>query len=173
MKESSSRPYLATPGAINKMKPIKVKITGQTPMSSREICSEFLDTESWSKFEGYSILPGIEKAYFETKTAALVGSRIKVHNKDGSTHMEEIIEWDVENRITLRFEGFQPPLQNFATHFIEMWEFRKSGDGTEVTRMMSLFPKGGFGWLMLLPISVLMKKSLEKNSIQMGTKIMK
>jgi hypothetical protein len=150
------------------MKPIEIKIIGHTQQSSQEICIEFLDTEHWSKFEGYSILPGIESARFETKTPGLVGSRIKVQNKDGSSHVEEIIEWDVVNKVTLRFQEFSPPLQHLATHFIETWEFRKSADGTEMSRSMRMFPKGIFGWLMLVPISQLMKKAFEKNALQMN-----
>ena len=124
---------------------------------------EILDTERWSGFEGYSILPGIESAYFQVKTPEFVGSRIKVQNKDGSSHVEEIIEWDVANKIALRFQEFNSPLQNLATHFIETWEFRKSPNGTEASRIMTMYPKGLFGWLMLIPISKLMKKAFEKN----------
>ena len=150
------------------MRPIEIKITGHTQKSSQEICSAFLDTDRWSEFEGYFILPGIEKAHFEIKNPGLVGSRIKVLNKDGSTHVEEIIKWDVENKIAFRFLEFHSPLQNFATHFIEAWEFRKSKDGTEVIRTMTMYPKGLFGWFVLMPISFLMKKSFEKNLIQLS-----
>jgi hypothetical protein len=150
------------------MKPIEIKITGHTQKSSQEICVHFLDTDRWSDFKGYFILPGIQKAHFELKTPTLVGSKIKVHNTDGSAHVEEIIQWDVENKIGLRFQEFGLPLKNFATHFIETWEFRKSGDGTDLTRTMTLYPKGLFGWCMLAPISLLMKKSFEKNLSQLS-----
>lgn len=145
------------------MKPIEIKIIGHIQKSSSEICAEILDTERWSEFEGYSILPGIKNAHFEVKTPGLVGSRIKVQNQDGSAHVEEIIEWDVATRIRLRFQEFSSPLQHLATHFIETWEFRKSPNGTEAARIMTLYPKGWLGWLMLIPISTLMKKAFEKN----------
>lgn len=147
------------------MLPVKtrMKIVGHIEKSSPEICAEILDTERWSEFEGYSILPGIKSAHFEVKTPEIVGSRIKVQNKDGSSHIEEIIEWDVTKRIALRFQEFNSPLQNLATHFIETWEFRKSPDGTEASRIMTMYPKGLLGWLMLIPISKLMKKAFEKN----------
>lgn len=148
------------------MKPIEIEIVGHFQKSSQEICAEFLNTERWSEFEGYSILPGIEKAHFEVKTIEFVGSRIKVQNKDGSSHVEEIIEWDIDNRIALRFQEFNSPLKNLATHFIEAWEFRKSANGTQVSRKMTMYPKGMFGWLMLIPISRLMKKAFEKNLSQ-------
>jgi hypothetical protein len=152
------------------MKPIEIKIVGHVQKSSSEICTEILDTERWSEFEGYSILPGIESAHFEMKTPEIVGSRIKVQNKDGSSHVEVIIEWDVANRIALRFQEFNSPLQNLATHFIEAWEFRKLPDGTEASRIMTMYPKGLLGWLILVPISKLMKKAFEKNVRQTSNK---
>ncbi|MEI7848148.1 MAG: SRPBCC family protein [Chloroflexota bacterium] len=150
------------------MKPIKIKITGMVQKSSQEICSEFLDTERWSKFKGYSILPGIKNAHFVTKTPDILGSRIIVHNTDGSSHVEEIIEWEPVNKISLRFQEFDSPLKYLATHFIEAWNFRKIETGTEVTRTMSMFPTGMVGWLMLIPISQLMKKAFLINSVQLS-----
>ena len=41
------------------MNPIIIKITDQTRRSSQYICSEFLNTDRWSEFKGYLILPGI------------------------------------------------------------------------------------------------------------------
>jgi hypothetical protein len=145
------------------MKPVEIKIVGHIRKSSPEICKEILDTERWSEFKGYSILPGIKSAQLEVKTPEIIGSRIKVQNNDGSSHIEEIIEWDVANKIALKFQEFSSPLQNLATHFIETWEFSKSSNGTEVSRIMVMYPKGLLGWLMLIPISKLMKKAFEEN----------
>lgn len=150
------------------MKPIEIKLTGTTQNTPQEVCRQFLDTARWSDFKGYSILPGIKSAVFETRTPTLVGSRIKVQNMDGSSHVEEIIEWDEVRRISLKFQEFDSPLKNLATHFIETWEFRASAAGTELTRSMTMYPKGLSGWLMLLPISRLMKKAFEKNQSQFG-----
>jgi hypothetical protein len=80
--------------------------------------------------------------------------------------VEEIIEWDVFRRIAVRFQEFDSPLRNLATHFIEVWTFRETAGGTEVTRSMTMYPKGIAGWLMLNPISRLMKKAFEKNLSQ-------
>lgn len=148
------------------MKPIEIKVTGFIRKSSQEICAEFLRTERWQEFQGYSILPGIKSASFETKTPGLVGSRIKVENTDGSSHIEEIVNWDTENRIAMRFQEFASPLQNLTSHFLEEWEFHRSADGTTVLRKMTMYPKGTFGWMMLLPISGLMKKAFQKNLTQ-------
>lgn len=145
------------------MKPIEVQVVGQTHQSPQEICAQFLDTSRWSEFTGYAILPGIKEAHFETRTPGLVGSRIRVQNTDGSSHVEEIIEWDAANRIALRFQEFSPPLQRIASYFVETWEFHQVAGGTQVTRRMSMVPKGLLGWVLLMPISRLMKKAFERN----------
>lgn len=141
------------------MKAIEVTVAGFTRKSSQEICAEFLDTSRWPEFKGYAFLPGIEQAHFETKTPDVIGSRIKVKNTDGSSHVEEIIAWDVLNRIAVKFQEFDSPLRNLATHFIEVWEFRDATGGTAITRSMLLYPKGIASRLMLIPISRLMKKA--------------
>lgn len=148
------------------MKPIEIKIFGHIQKSSQEICTKFLDTEQWPEFEGYSILPGIKNAHFETRTSDLTGSRIRVQNTDGSSHVEVIIKWDPECGIAMKFQEFDSPLKHLATHFIEEWSFLNSTSGTEVIRTMTMYPKGLFGWLMLIPISNLMKKAFEKNYSQ-------
>lgn len=152
------------------MNPIEIKIQGHTKRSTLEICAEFLDTNRWSDFKGYSILPGIQSASFEIKTPNLAGSRIKVKNTDGSSHVEEIIEWDVSSGFSLKFQEFDSSLKNLASHFIEIWSFKTLASGTEITRAMTMYPKGVLGWLMLKPISGLMKKAFEHNANQLENK---
>ena len=151
------------------MNPIEIKIQGHTKRSTQEICAEFLDTNRWSDFKGYSILPGIQSASFEIKTPNLAGSRIKVKNTDGSSHVEEIVEWDEASGFSLKFHEFDSSLKNLASHFIETWSFKTSASGTEITRAMTMYPKGVIGWLMLKPISGLMKKAFEYNASQLGS----
>lgn len=148
------------------MKPIEIKIAGVLRRSPQEISAEILDTERWPEFTGYAFLPGIEQACFETKTPEVVGSRIRVCNTDGSSHLEEIIQWDIPNCIALQFQEFESPLRNLATHFVEVWTFRETAGGTKVTRSMTMYPKSIAGWLMLIPISKLMKKAFEKQLSQ-------
>lgn len=143
------------------MKPIEIKIHGETAQSPQEICQEVLTLERWPEFEGYAFLPGIKEARFETRTPGWVGTRIRVQNRDGSSHIEEIIRWDAKG-LSLKFQEFQPPVSHLATHFIETWDFSPIPAGTRITRRMTLFPKNWPGWLLLLPIAHLMKKAFEK-----------
>jgi hypothetical protein len=145
------------------MNPIKIEVKSLINLSPKEISSIILDTSKWKKFEGYSILPGIEKAEFEKRTDSVVGSKIKVHNKDGSTHIEEIIEWDVHRKVVLKFQEFNSPLKKFASHFMEEWYFTVSDSGTEIVRVMKMYPINITGLILLKPISLLMKKALKKN----------
>lgn len=150
------------------MKPIEVITNDLIKKTSAEICDEILNIDRWKEFKGYSILPGIKNARFDVRTPEVIGSRINVLNTDGSSHVEEIIEWDVEKRISLKFQEFNSPVRNLATHFIETWEFRKSEKGTETIRRMTMYPKGFFGWMILIPISILMKKALAENLRQIN-----
>lgn len=152
------------------MRSIDIKVNAVFDKSSQEICLMILDTERWPEFKGYLFLPGIESAHFEKKTNEIVGSKIKVQNSDGSSHTEEIIEWNDKGRIALRFYDFNSPLKNFSSHFIEVWEFTNTNSGTAVTRKMSMYPKNLLGRLLLVPISFLMKRAFEKNLIQLGSK---
>ena len=58
---------------------------------SRRDRQQILDLSKWPEFNGYGPLPGIREADFETKTDEIVGTKIRVTNRDGSTHVEEIL----------------------------------------------------------------------------------
>jgi hypothetical protein len=150
------------------MNPIAIHIHGNTTQTPAEICTQLLDLERWPEFQGYSILPGIQSAHFEVKTPNMLGSRIAVQNTDGSAHIEEIITWDVDRQVALKFQNFSAPLNNLASHFIETWTFTPTDRGTDIIRAMSMYPKNILGWLMLLPISQMMKKAFEKQAQTMS-----
>jgi hypothetical protein len=149
-------------GGSAAVKPIKIQVTGQSPLSASDICAQFLDTARWSEFTGYGLLPGIRSAQFETRTPNLVGSRIRVCNTDSSTHLEEIIQWDEDTGFSLRFQDFQPPLSHLASCFVESWSLRSDGDGTHITRSMELVPRNWLGSILLRPIAKMMQKAFEK-----------
>jgi len=88
-----------------------------------KIFDKMSDVSTWNTFDGYFLLPGIERAEYEVETEEMVGSVIRLHNSDGSTHTETIVEWSVPNRIRLRLGEFSPPLSRLATHFDETWTF--------------------------------------------------
>jgi hypothetical protein len=149
------------------MKPITFSCEATLNQKPEDIASQILDLSQWPKFNGYGPLPGIERAEFETKTAAVVGTRIRVMNRDGSTHVEEIVEWNPPERLRLHMHEFSPPLSRLATAFDEMWEFQSMIGGTRVTRSFELHPKSRWSKPVLWLISLLLKRAIARHLDQM------
>ena len=113
------------------MKPIRFTCEATLPQKPEEIASQIPDLNRWPEFNGYGPLPGIRVAEFETKTAEVVGTRIRVTNRDGSTHIEEIVEFEPTRRLRLHMHEFSPPMSRLAAAIDETWEFERSGDETQ------------------------------------------
>lgn len=92
------------------MKSITFACKKTLPLAPEEIANQILDVEKWPEFQGYGPIPGIKTAEFEIRTANIVGSRIRVTNLDGSTHVEEIVEWQPDQRLQHQMQDFSPPL---------------------------------------------------------------
>ena len=80
------------------MKSITFSCEETLAMPPEEIARQILDLDLWPGFEGYGPLPGIRAAEFEARTPEVVGTRIRVTNTDGSSHVEEIVEWEPDRR---------------------------------------------------------------------------
>jgi len=154
------------------MKPIHFACEEILNLPPEQIAANILDLTKWCEFEGYGMMPGIKSAEFETRTAEVVGTRIRVVNTDGSSHVEEIVEWEPSNRLGLRLEGFSPPLSRLASHFLETWEFSPSEDSTKVVRSFELHPKSILTKPALWMISFLVKKALAQHLRQMQDELL-
>ncbi len=149
------------------MKPITFSCTETLPLAPEQIAGQILDLANWTGFTGYGPMPGIKAASFEARTPAVVGTRIKVTNTDGSSHVEEVVEWEPDRRLRLDMKDFSPPLSRFATGFEEVWEFERLGDGTRVVRSFKLYPKSFFARPVLWLISFLLKRAVARHLTQM------
>src|SRR5438034_9526669 len=107
------------------MKPITFACQVTLSLTSEGIAQQILDLANWTEFKGFALLPGIKAASFEVRTASVVGSRIRVTNTNGSSHVEEIVEWQPDRRLRLCMRDFSPPLSRLATRFEETWEFER------------------------------------------------
>jgi len=150
-----------------RMSPITFTCRACLPLSPQQVADQILDLTNWPKFNGYGPLPGIRSAEFERRTPESIGTRIRVTNTDGSSHVEEIVEWRPEERLRLRMEGFSPPLSRLATHFSETWEFRREQDATLVTRSFELHPRSAMATPALWLIARLLKRAIDRNLRQM------
>ena len=112
------------------MKPITFTCEATLPFAPEDIARQILDLTRWPEFRGYWPIPGIQAAEFEARTPDIVGSRIRVTSRDGSSHVEEIVEWQPGQRIGLHMKEFSAPLSRLAAGFEETWEFQRAGDAT-------------------------------------------
>jgi hypothetical protein len=152
------------------MKPITFSCTETLPFAPKEIAGQILDLAKWTEFKGYGVLPGIKAAEFEVRTPGVVGTRFRVTGTDGSSHVEEIVQWEPERRVRLDMTDFSPPLSRLATHFEEAWEFERLGDTTRVVRSFKLYAKSFFTRPLLWLISILLRRAIARHLRQMREK---
>ena len=97
------------------MKPITFTCEATLLLGPEEIARQILDLTKWPDFHGYWPIPGIKVAEFDVQTPCIIGTRIRVTNLDGSSHVEEIVEWQPDHRIRLEMKEFSAPLSRLAT----------------------------------------------------------
>ncbi len=149
------------------MSPVTFSCLGRLLLTPQQIAAQILDLPRWPEFAGFGPLPGIRNASFESRTPDVVGTRIRVTNTDGSTHVEEITVWQPDRIIQLRMQGFSPPLSRLATHFVETWEFNDSSGATDVRRSFELHPRGWWTKPALWMIARLLKRAISKHLRQL------
>ena len=152
------------------MNPITFSCEETLPLAPEEIARQILDLTKWPDFHGYGPIPGIKVAVFEVQTPGIVGSRIRVTNRDGSSHVVEIVEWQPGHRLRLHMKEFSPPLSRFATGFEETWEFKPAGNGTLVTRSFRLHAKSVLRRLLLRVIAFFLKRAIVRHLREMRMK---
>ena len=151
------------------MNPITFSCEATLSVAPEEIARQILDLTKWPDFHGYWPIPGIKVAEFDVQTPGIVNSRIRVTNLDGSSHVEEIVEWQPDQRIRLQMKEFSPPLSRLATGFEETWEFQRTGNETHVTRSFHLHAKSFPTRLLLNVISFFLKRAIARNLREMRT----
>jgi hypothetical protein len=152
------------------MKPITFTCEDPLPLASEDIARQILDLTKWPDFHGYGPTPGIKIAEFDVQTPNIVGTRIRVMNLDGSSHIEEIVEWQPDRRIRLEMKAFSPPLSRLATGIEETWEFNHTDNGTHVARCFRLYPKSFLARLALRVISFFIERAIARHLREMRTK---
>ena len=145
------------------MRPITFTLHETLPLSPEAIAEQILDVAKWPDFHGYGPIPGIKSAEFETRTPNVVGSRIRVTNLDGSTHVEEIVEWQPDRRLQLQMGSFSKPLSCLATRFVETWKFERVGNETKVARSFELNATSMLAKPVLWFISFFLKRAIARH----------
>ena len=146
------------------MKPIAFSCKETLVLAPEDIAAADPRPGQVDRFQGgYGSLPGIKSAEFEVRTPASSALRIRVTNTDGSSHVEEIVEWQPEHRLRLDMKEFSPPLSRLATGFVETWEFERLDNGTRVTRSFELHAKSILTRPVLWLISFLLKRAIARH----------
>ena len=101
------------------MKPITFSCEETLNLAPEDIARQILDLTKWPDFHGFGPIPGIKVAVFDVQTPAVVGSRIRVTNLDGSSHFEEIMEWEPDHHLRVEMKVFSAPLSRLAAGFEE------------------------------------------------------
>jgi hypothetical protein len=153
------------------MRPIVITCEEVLPQRGAEIAARLLELDRWPEFRGFGPLPGIRMAEFTHVTPEVEGTRIKVINTDRSSHVEEVIEWHPERKVRLRLSHFSRPLEQWATHFEERWEFfphhASQQEQTRVVRTMELHVRSAAARIPLRMIAWLLKQALTRHLRQM------
>ncbi len=147
-------------------KHLRLKACLPVPVSKnaiQEIAEHFLDAAIWPEFRGDGPIPGIQSAVFETSVPDILGSRIRVTNLDGSTHVEEIAEWLPGRRLQLQMGNFSGPLSRLATACVETWVFERGGNKTRVARSFELRATSILTMPLLWLISFLLKRAIARH----------
>jgi hypothetical protein len=152
------------------MTPITFSCEETLLLAPEEIARQILDLSRWPEFHGYGPIPGIRTAMFDVQTPGVVGTRIRVTNLDGSSHLEEIVEWQPDRRVRLEMKEFSPPLSGLAMRFEEIWDFERMGGRTKVARSFRLHAKSMPARCLLWMISFLLKRAITRHLREMRSK---
>jgi len=144
-------------------RPITFSCSAILPLSPAQICEQIARVQSWCDFEGYGPIPGIASATYELRTVDIKGSRIRVQNRDGSEHVEEITEWIPGQRVVLQLQEFSRPLNSLAYRFVEEWDLKPGPDGTHVKRTFFLHPRNSLTRVPLWLISRLLRRAIAQH----------
>ena len=150
------------------MKPVQFCCTATLSQTPEAIAQNLLEVDRWKEFNGYGPLPGIARAEFLVLTPEKVGSRISVVNRDGSTHIEEIVAWELPEKVALRMSEFSLPLAMLATEIRETWRFRQEAEKTEIDRSFEIVPRARWTLPLVALIAWLLKQAIRRHLEEMA-----
>lgn len=148
---------------------IRLIVEATLPYPPRALTARMLDVEQWREFRGYGPIPGIRSAVFELRTPQVVGSRIRVVNRDGSRHVEQVETWDPDRRVVMRFGEFSAPLRWLARAMLDTWDFTPAGPGCRGRREMLMEARSFVAYPCVWVISWWLKAALRRHLHELGS----
>jgi len=121
------------------MKPITLKVK-ETHQSAPSVLAErILNPGRDRNFVGQDESPGILSATVEQRPAEVIGTRTRVTTDEGTSYIEEIVEWEPDKRVSVEVKEFSDSMASARFRFIESWEFERIDDKTKVIRSLTAF----------------------------------
>jgi hypothetical protein len=96
------------------------------------------DLDAMPMFTGFGPIPGIERVRWIQGGGYQQGAVREVHNRDGSTHLEDVAEIRPEELLVDRIYGFTSPLRFIAREARDRFELVEHGGTTTLTRTFAL-----------------------------------
>lgn len=111
----------------------------ELPVPPDRMFAFLLSVESWGLWSGYGPMPGIVRAERLGGTWG-VGTRVRVHNTDGSVHHERITCFEPPVRYAVTME-LPPKAQALMSAVDETLVLEPTATGTRLTRTFTTTPR--------------------------------
>jgi hypothetical protein len=110
---------------------VSTLVPGATP---QQVFAYATDLNTASEFfTGYGPVPAIRRMEMLDAPAPAVGARRRVDLADGSSLVEEILEWDPPHAHVYRVTGYHAPFSWLTRQGQGTWTFAQKSEGTRVT----------------------------------------
>lgn len=131
--------------------------------SAQRVFAQVTSPAGMLLFRGFGMIPGIARVEPGAHLRA-VGVEDVVHNDDGTSHRERVVEHAPCAAYALRIGPFDAPMRHLVTYLDERWEFAPEGSGTRVRRTFRFTSRGPLASLVVrLVVAPQMRIAMRRN----------
>ncbi len=116
------------------MAEITIAETVELPLGQEEAFDFLLSPKAYELFTGWGPIPGVLRLDWERGSSAEEGSVGRVHNSDGSTHRERVLEVAQPRRYVVAIDEFSSVFRFLTAGATESWDLTPTDVGTRVDR---------------------------------------
>jgi hypothetical protein len=141
---------------------IAIHETASIPMPLEKTWERFADIGAMTSFVGYGPIPGIQSARWLEGSGA-VGSVREIVNTDGSKHKEEVMVFDLHERIEDRIFDMTSPFRLMVREARDIFEFSAEGDGTRLERTFRFELTSPLWWPAARTIGAFFRRAMRRH----------
>lgn len=116
------------------MAEITIAETVELPLGPEPAFDFLLSPKAFELFTGWGPIPGVLRLDWEQGSSAEEGSVGRVHNSDGSTHRERVLEVARPRRYVVAIDEFSSAFRLLTEGATESWELTPTEAGTRIDR---------------------------------------